>query len=140
VIACGPTRTPTRTPNWIELPAGYRGYLVVQFSDPSCPPLERRGEYEVIRFGEDGRACTSARYEDQEGVARDRMFYVYPDGQLIELSYQDASLGTMYGGTLHRMSGWVFVAPHGNAYADRAIWSCAWSDTACWRVLRDVAR
>src|SRR6266508_4920336 len=138
LTAC--TTTQTRTPDWVEIPAGYRGYLVVQYSDPACPPLERRGEHQVVRIGDDGRACTSEPYELQEGVARDRMFYVYADGQLIELDLEDASLGTMYGGDLHRISGWVFAKPRGNAYADHAIWSCAWSDTACWRVLREARR
>lgn len=134
LTGCAPTQA--RTPNWIEIPAGYRGYLVVQFSEPSCPALERRGEYQVIRFGDDGRACTSELYEDQEGVAVDHTYYVYPDGRLIELGRQDASFGTMYGGSLHRMSGWVFAPPGGNAYTNQAIQTCAWSDTVCWRPLR----
>ena len=126
-----------RVPNWVEIPAGYRGYLVVQFEDASCPPLERRGDYEVIRFGDDGRACTSNRYSDQEGVAKDRWFYFYSDGHLEELTYNDVNFGTMYGGTLHRMSGSVFAPPGGNSLVNYAIGNCNWADAACWQPLRD---
>lgn len=134
LVACAPHDT--RTPNWIEIPAGYRGALVVQFDDPSCPPLQRRDAYEVIRFGDDGRACTSEAYEDQIGVASDHIFYVDADGHRVEIDNPDAALGTMYAGSLHRMSGWVFVPPHSDPYADHATVSCRWSDVPCWKVLR----
>jgi hypothetical protein len=53
----------------------------MQFGALSCPPLERREGYEVIRFDQDGRTCTSDRFEEQEGIARDRLFYLFDDGQ-----------------------------------------------------------
>jgi hypothetical protein len=132
-----------RVPNWLEIPNGYRGYLVVEFSNPSCPLLERRGEYEVIRFGEDGRACASDRYEDQEGIATDRFFYFHPDGHLTELTYQDVNFGTMYGTVsppngppITRLTGSVFAPAGGNAIVNYAMRTCAWSDSACWKPLR----
>jgi hypothetical protein len=134
-----------RTPNWIEIPAGYRGYVVVEFSNPSCPALERRGEFEVIRFADDGRACASNRYEEQEGVATDRYFYSHPDGRLTELTYQNVKFGSMSGTVspavrppLRRMWGSVFAPPGGNATVNYAIQNCAWSDAACWLPLRVI--
>lgn len=130
----------TRVANWVEIPAGYEGYLVVQFQNPTCPALERRDGYQVIRFGQDGRACASNRFVEQEGVARDHFSYVYADGTLVELRDPDIQFGTMYGGDLYRMSGSVFARPHANPYADKAIATCAWDDIPCWRPLRDAVK
>lgn len=140
-IGCSSSRT--RVPNWLEIPSGYRGYLVVEFTNPSCPLLERRGEYEVIRFGDDGRACASNRYEEQVGVATDRYFYRDPDGRLTELTYEDVHFGTMYGTVtppngppINRLTGSVFAPAGGNAIVNYAIRTCAWSDSPCWKPLR----
>lgn len=130
LASCGIQQT--RTPEWIEIPAGYRGYIVLQYSDPGCPALERRDGYEVIRFGGDGRACTSDISE--EGAAKDRLFYVYEDGSRVELNYQDAGFGSMFGGGVHRVFGKVFAVD--DAVAKHALWACQWGDSACWRVLR----
>ena len=133
VTACS---VATRTPMWVEIPAGYRGYLVVQMNASSCPPLERRDGYVLVRFDKDGRACTSDSQASQEGAARDRLFYVYEDGRRVELTYEEAGLGTMWGMGIHRMSGWVFAPPGFDSYVSQAIGSCQWEDLPCWRVLR----
>jgi hypothetical protein len=140
VLLSGCATRDTRIANWVEIPAGYEGYLVVQFQNPGCPPLELRQGYEVIRFGPDGRACASNTYSEQEGVAKDRYFYFYPDGTLVELRYPDVQFGAMYGGNLHRMTGSVFARPHANPYAEQAINTCAWNDLPCWRPLRDAVK
>jgi len=143
IALIGTSCSRTRVPNWLEIPDGYRGYVVVEFSNPSCPSLERRGDYEVIRFGEDGRACASNRYEDQVGVAKDRYFYRHPDGRLTELTNPDVNFGTMYGTVsppigpaITRLTGSVFAPAGGNAIVNYAIQTCAWSDLACWKPLR----
>jgi hypothetical protein len=61
-----------------ELPNGYRGWLVVEYEVPRCPPLLTSGMYFVIKPSSEGRACTSSpapmgwRYHKYE--------YVHPDG------------------------------------------------------------
>jgi hypothetical protein len=126
-----------RTPDLLEIPAGYRGYLVVQFQDASCPALPRRNQYQVIRFGDDGRACASESYAEQEGIANDRYVYVFPDGHSEDLPIRDdVSFGRMYAGSLHRMVGWVYAPPGGDSSVNYVIEHCAWSDNACWKPLR----
>lgn len=48
-----------RRPLLYEIPDGYRGWVVIQYEDRTCPPLTRRGVYLVITIGQDGRTCTS---------------------------------------------------------------------------------
>jgi hypothetical protein len=43
-----------------ELPNGYRGWVTLQFEEPSCPPLQKRGLSLVIPVSTIGRACTSS--------------------------------------------------------------------------------
>ncbi len=62
-----------------QLPPGYRGWVIVQYQNPICPPMSREGIYLTIRIPPSGRACTSSpmpmgwRYEHFE--------YVYEDGR-----------------------------------------------------------
>ena len=44
-----------------ELPAGYRGWVLAQFEDPTCPPERAEGIFDIFAVGADGRACTSSR-------------------------------------------------------------------------------
>ena len=42
-----------------EIPAEYKGWIVMQFDNPTCAPLERDGLFWVIRVGDKGGMCTS---------------------------------------------------------------------------------
>jgi hypothetical protein len=42
-----------------ELPAGYRGWILVYFERPNCPSMGSRGLFYVIQVSESGRGCTS---------------------------------------------------------------------------------
>lgn len=42
-----------------EIPAGYKGWIVMQFDNPTCSPLERDVLFYVIRIGKKGGMCTS---------------------------------------------------------------------------------
>lgn len=44
-----------------EMPAGYRGLVVVQYENSTCPPLPTKGIYKVIAVNAAGRSCTSSR-------------------------------------------------------------------------------
>src|SRR5687767_15173783 len=86
-VACQPvqlpsplaTATPAQLPLQLEIPDGYRGYVVLQYALASCALLPRRDGFTVIRFGDDGRACTSET--TVETTLRDRAYYVGPGGE-----------------------------------------------------------
>ena len=46
-------------PRQYEIPAGYKGWIVMQFDNPTCSPLERDGLFWVIRVRKNGGMCTS---------------------------------------------------------------------------------
>jgi len=124
---------PPQLPLQLEIPDGYRGYFVLQYALSSCPVLPRRDGYTVIRFADDGRACTSET--KVEPTARDRAYYVAPSGERTgELIGFDVDFEQRQEGT-HRIIGTVFaVAP--DPFVIRAIDQCRWEDTACWVGLR----
>jgi hypothetical protein len=74
-----------------ELPPGYRGWVVVRFDDPACPPLRGSGIYLVVPVTAAGRGCTSSPVP--AGWRYYRYEYVGPDGTrtVIRSSGWDAS-------------------------------------------------
>ena len=131
--SAGGTSTPPQLPLLLEIPDGYRGYVVLQYALSSCPVLPRRDGYTVIRFGDDGRACTSET--TIETTLRDRAFYVASNGEHTdELLGFDVDFEQRQEGT-HRIIGTVFaVAP--DPIVIRAIDQCRWEDAKCWEGLR----
>jgi hypothetical protein len=63
-----------------QLPPDYRGWVVLEYGVPSCPPLPVRGEYQVVRVDASGRACTSDPRMSKPGPLDYQYEYVYPDG------------------------------------------------------------
>jgi hypothetical protein len=61
-----------------ELPAKFRGWVVVQTENPSCAPSERNGLFLVVRVNALGNACTSAK--TPYGWHYERFIYVGADG------------------------------------------------------------
>ena len=57
-----------------RFPQGYRGWVVVNFQNPSCPALVKDGLYWVIPVSASGRGCTSAPFP--EGWRLNRYEYV----------------------------------------------------------------
>ncbi|MGH7961735.1 MAG: DUF6843 domain-containing protein [Candidatus Binatia bacterium] len=43
-----------------EFPAGYRGWVVITYEKPTCPPLIIKNFFLVISISSSGRACTSS--------------------------------------------------------------------------------
>ena len=82
-IAVSIVRSMGRPIRW-ELPPDYKGWLVVQYEDPSCPALSVGGPYLVVRVPPTGRVCTSSPLP--EGWRHHRYEYVHPDGRRTEAS------------------------------------------------------
>jgi hypothetical protein len=127
------SETPPQLPLQLEIPDGYRGYVVLQYALGSCPVLPRRDGHTVIRFGDDGRACTSETKVD--ATLKDNAFYVTPTGEHTgELIGFDVSFDQREEAT-HRIIGTVFaVAP--DPFVIQAIDQCKWEDAKCWEGLR----
>jgi len=62
----------------LDLPPGYRGWVVIQHGDPSCPPLRIDWPFVVISVWSSGQASTST--PELEGWRFWRYMYVRPDG------------------------------------------------------------
>ena len=58
-----------RTDNVVELAAGFRGWVTVEFERSDCPPLQKRTGAWVLPIPADGYLCTSNPLE--EGWATD---------------------------------------------------------------------
>jgi hypothetical protein len=128
-----PSGAPLQLPLQLEIPDGYRGYVVLQYALSSCAVLPRRDGHTVIRFGDDGRACTSETLV--QATLKDTAFYVTPNGDHTgELIGFDVSFEQREEAT-HRIIGTVFaVAP--DPFVIQAIDQCRWEDAKCWEGLR----
>ena len=127
------SEVPPQLPLQLEIPDGYRGYVVLQYALGSCSVLPRKGGFTVIRFGDDGRACTSET--TVETTLKDRAYYIAPGGEHTgELLGFDVTFDQRQDAT-HRIIGTVFaVAP--DPLVIRAIDQCPWADTRCWEGIR----
>jgi len=127
------SQTAPQLPLQLEIPDGYRGYVVLQYALASCPVLPRRDGYTVIRFADDGRACTSET--KVETTLKDTAFYISPSGEHTgELLGFDVDFEQRQEAT-HRIIGTVFaVAP--DPFVIKAIDQCRWEDATCWEGLR----
>ena|SRR2546425_1078438 len=72
-----------------EFPGGFKGWLVVRYEDPSCPPLGKQGVFLVVSVPPSGQVCTSTRHPD--GWVYCRFEYVYPDGTRTSLPLRTGS-------------------------------------------------
>ncbi|HEY6203267.1 MAG TPA: hypothetical protein VI056_09500 [Candidatus Limnocylindria bacterium] len=127
------TQPPPQLPLQLEIPDGYRGYVVLQYALDSCAVLPRRGGFTVIRFGDDGRACTSET--TVATTLKDTAFYVAPNGEHTgELLGFDVNFEQRQEAT-HRIIGMVFaVAP--DPLVIRAIEQCRWENAKCFEGIR----
>ena len=140
-VACQQVQLPTpfasdappQLPLQLEVPDGYRGYVVLQYALSTCSVLPRREGYTVIRFGDDGRACTSET--KVEATLKDRAFYVTPSGQhadeniIFDVTFEQRQEAT------HRIIGTVFAVDP-DPFVIQAIDQCRWEDAKCWEGLR----
>lgn len=68
----------SRPERW-TFPVGFRGWVLVRYQDPSCPPLPTDGLYRVIAVDLSGRACTSS--PAARGWHVEQFTFVFPDGR-----------------------------------------------------------
>ena len=83
-----------------EIPEDFRGWAVLEWENPACPPLPRRGLKRVVPIDASGHACTSDRPQDVP--SGEEVVLVGPDGRRTGLPYQDFGydgLQAYYGGT-----------------------------------------
>lgn len=45
----------------VNIPTDYRGWVILQYEDPMCPPYLRSKQYRVITVSDSGRGCTSGQ-------------------------------------------------------------------------------
>lgn len=84
----------TRTPDRWDVPAGYVGWIVAQYEDPSCGPLPIEHGYKVLKLNARGRVCTSEKQE--AGDAFDKFFYLDADGHSSEIDQGKFVWGGVY--------------------------------------------
>lgn len=72
-----------------ELRPGYRGWVVVRYEDPACPPTRTQGIYLVIAVSASGRGCTPR--SSSKGWVYYRAEYVRPDGTRAKAPLQPIS-------------------------------------------------
>ncbi len=64
-----------------ELPDRYRGWVVIEYYNPACPPLESKGIFHVVRIPSSGRVCISGPLQDDDGAWRLPLYeYAMSDG------------------------------------------------------------
>ena len=72
VAACEKARTPCT----YEVPAGFRGWVLIEFEHPECPALPREHGRLVFRIPSNGVLCTSTAPEF--GWAKDEYYFSGP--------------------------------------------------------------
>jgi len=45
----------------VDIPRDYRGWVILQYEDPQCPPYLRSKQYRVITVSQSGFGCTSGK-------------------------------------------------------------------------------
>lgn len=74
VLGVAGCENPTRPPFIFEIPAGYKGWVSVQFFRPDCPEMPMEGEKILVKLPADGRLCTATALGF--GKAADEYYYV----------------------------------------------------------------
>jgi hypothetical protein len=97
----------TRTPEVIEVPDGYVGWVIVEYGRPDCPSLPVQSGKLVVRLNDRGRVCASNA--PPEGGAFDTWLYVKADGTTREIDQRSAIHGGSYFGQTKRRI--IFVGP-----------------------------
>jgi hypothetical protein len=86
-------------PQGYELPDGLKGWVVIRYEIPACPPMRNAGLFRVVVVDASGNGCTS----ESEGKrwSYHRYEYIRPDGSRVPLH----STGWGGGGNVWSYSG-----------------------------------
>jgi hypothetical protein len=68
-----------RPPSLFLIPAGYVGWVRIEYQISSAPPLPREGKHQLVRLDRNGSAQTSSHLP--EGWAHDQYFYESGQGR-----------------------------------------------------------
>jgi hypothetical protein len=79
VLAVGGCENPKRPPFIYEIPAGYKGWVSVQFFRPDCPEMATEGEKVVVKIPANGSLCTGTPMGF--GDVQDEFYYVDAAGK-----------------------------------------------------------
>jgi hypothetical protein len=90
---CGPNE---REPNLFLVPNGYVGWLHIEYEVKSAPALPLQNGFRVYEFSRSGRIRTSSML--LEGVAKDKICYVTPNGWKGLACSDDQGKGMVWGG------------------------------------------
>jgi hypothetical protein len=85
-----------RQPDLFLVPDGYVGWLRVEFQVKDAPALPLQNGYRVYRFSRSGKIRTSSAM--QEGMAKDKIFYMTPKGWKELSGSDDGGKGMVWGG------------------------------------------
>ena len=96
ILAWSGCSRPPRTACVYEIPEGFTGWVLIEFGNSNCPPLEKRNGELIFKVGSDGRFCTSSRLE--YGWAKDAYFYVGKSRTAIQSTVSGGS-GLIWGGS-----------------------------------------
>ncbi|MES1240048.1 MAG: hypothetical protein ABUT39_00375 [Acidobacteriota bacterium] len=78
VLGTAGCQNPQRPPFIFEIPAGYKGWVSVQFFRPDCPEVPLEGEKVVVKIPANGSLCTGTPLGF--GEVRDEYYYVDASG------------------------------------------------------------
>jgi len=88
-LAIAISREQVSRPIRYELPPGYKGWVVVQFEDLSCPPPRTSGIYVEISISSSGRGCSPS--PASKGWTYYRPEYVHSDGRRVRAPFRAIS-------------------------------------------------
>jgi len=71
----------SKAPEIYEIPDGYRGWVTIRFSRPSCEPLPKSGDTVVLKIAADGSLCTSSSLP--EGMGHETYYYMTNAGRTL---------------------------------------------------------
>jgi len=82
-----------------EFAPGFTGWVMIEYENPSCPPLQSKGFYIVIPISPNGRACTSSSVP--RGWRYLRHEYVSPEGKRSIITHNGSeSENLVWGGSV----------------------------------------
>jgi hypothetical protein len=79
-LAIGSVLTGVGRPIRYELPDGYKGWVVIEYYNSACPPLESKGIFHVVKVPSSGRVCMSGLLQDEDSWRLPLYEYVRSDG------------------------------------------------------------
>jgi hypothetical protein len=89
MLICGVIFRQIGRPMLYEIPIGYKGWVVIQYENASCPSLPVRGIRLVVSVPGSGRVCTSTTAP--QGYSHVRFEYLSPGGSRRSLSLGSGS-------------------------------------------------